>query len=54
VFERKKKMTIACITFFNGFAIKKVMATVIAFFGAFATKKVTATMSSPSSMVLLL
>jgi len=54
VFEKKKKTTIASITFFDGFVAKKKMATIITFFNGFITKKVTATMSLPFSMVVML
>ncbi len=50
-----KKKTTAFVTFFNGFAIKKMaMVITFAFFGRFAAKKVMATMLSPFSMVVVL
>jgi hypothetical protein len=46
-------MTTTFVTFFNGFATKKAMATIVAFFSGFTVKKVTTTISSPSSMVVV-
>ncbi len=53
MFEKKKKMTTAFVTFFDGFAAKKATVIAITFSGGSIAKKVTTTMLSPFYIVVV-